>query len=97
MGVICRKRAEDARKSLAQLTPTERRLLEKLGGHWAATLEPIEELAREIVNPLRLVLDDAARALERPGFSQRGTDSSQCDAAGAANDDEARFETEELV
>ncbi|MCY1288793.1 hypothetical protein D9M68_462240 [compost metagenome] len=72
-GVISRQRGVDGRKSVIQLTPAGKMLVAKLNSHWAATFEAIEHLEEEIGYPLRRVLEDTARALERQGFSQRVT------------------------
>nr|WP_294971716.1 MarR family transcriptional regulator [uncultured Pseudomonas sp.] len=70
-GVISRQRGDDGRKSVIQLTPAGKRLVSTLNSHWAATFEAIEQLENEIGHPLRRVLEDTAKALERQGFSQR--------------------------
>lgn len=72
-GLISRHRVEDGRKSGIQLTPYGEELVAKLNRHWAATFEVIEQLEEEIGHPLRRALEDAARALEQQGFSQRLT------------------------
>ena len=86
-GVIFRQRGEDGRKSLIQLTPAGKTLLGKLDSHWAATFEAIEQLEEEIGHPLRRVLEDAARALQRQGFSQRLSHIKQNLATGASHDE----------
>ncbi|MGE8358907.1 MarR family winged helix-turn-helix transcriptional regulator [Pseudomonas sp.] len=86
-GVICRGRCEDARKSVIQLTLAGKRLVSTLNTHWAATFEAIEQLEAEIGYPLRRVLEDTARALEKQGFSQRLSHVKQCLAAGVPHDE----------
>ncbi|MBF0675510.1 MarR family transcriptional regulator [Pseudomonas sp.] len=86
-GVISRQRGEDARKSVIQLTPVGKKLVAKLSTHWTATFKVIEQLEEEIGYPLRSVLKDTARALERQGFSQRLTLIKQNLAAGGTNDE----------
>lgn len=70
-GLITRHSGEDARRSVIQLTPAGKALVTQLNDHWAATFEAIEHLEREIGYPLRHVLEQTARALEKTGFSQR--------------------------
>jgi DNA-binding MarR family transcriptional regulator len=72
-GVISRHRVEDGRKSSIRLTPHGKELVAKLNQHWSATFAVIEELEEEIGHPLRRILEDAAKALERQGFAQRLT------------------------
>ncbi|EJU0637227.1 MULTISPECIES: MarR family winged helix-turn-helix transcriptional regulator [Pseudomonadota] len=72
-GVISRHRVEDGRKSSIRLTPHGKELVAKLNQHWSATFAVIEELEGEIGHPLRRILEDAAKALERQGFAQRLT------------------------
>jgi DNA-binding MarR family transcriptional regulator len=84
-GVITRQRAEDGRKSVLQLTPTGKKLVSKLNAHWAATFEAIEQLESEIGHPLRRVLEDAARALEAQGFSERLSHAKHALKTGAAS------------
>ena len=86
-GIICRQRCEDARKSVIQLTQAGKKLVSKLNTHWAATFEAIEQLEEEIGYPLRRVLEDTARALEKQGFSQRLSHVKQCLAAGVPSDE----------
>lgn len=84
-GVITRQRGEDGRKSVLQLTPAGKRLVNKLNAHWRATFEAIEQLESEIGHPLRRVLQEAATALQQRGFAQRLHDIKQGLATGAAN------------
>lgn len=86
-GVICRQRCEDARKSVIQLTPAGQELVSQLNVHWAATFEAIEQLEDEIGYPLRRVLEDTARALEKQGFSQRLSHAKQTLATGVSRDE----------
>jgi len=70
-GLISRRALEDGRKSGIQLTPHGRALVRKLERHWVATFAAIGGLEDEIGHPLRQVLEDTARALERQGFADR--------------------------
>lgn len=86
-GVISRQRGEDGRKSVIRLTPSGKKLVAKLDSHWSATFGLIEQLEEEIGYPLRRVLEDTARALERQGFSQRLSSIKQSLAALGADDE----------
>lgn len=70
-GLISRHAVNDGRKSGIQLTTNGHTLVGKLEQHWVATFAAIAHLEKEIGHPLRRVLEDAARALEREGFSAR--------------------------
>jgi DNA-binding MarR family transcriptional regulator len=70
-GVITRQRGEDGRKTFVHLTAHGESLLCKLDAHWQATFATIEQLEEEIGHPLRQVLEDTAKALQRQGFAQR--------------------------
>ena len=72
-GLISRRALNDARKSGIQLTAAGRTLVAKLERHWVATFAAIARLEEEIGYPLRQVLEVAAQALERQGFSARVT------------------------
>jgi hypothetical protein len=48
-------------------------LVGKLEWHWAATFAAIDKLEADIGYPFRRVLEAAANALEREGFSARIT------------------------
>ncbi len=70
-GLVERHGLEDGRKTSVRLTPAGTQLLKTLTPHWENTFAAIEALEREIGHPLRRVLQDAARALERHGFGER--------------------------
>ncbi|WP_018229897.1 MarR family winged helix-turn-helix transcriptional regulator [Methyloversatilis universalis] len=70
-GLLERHALQDGRKSGIGLTAAGAALVEQLERHWAATFSAIEGLEDEIGHPLRQILDAAARALEREGFSAR--------------------------
>ncbi|QAU35672.1 MarR family transcriptional regulator [Janthinobacterium sp. 17J80-10] len=70
-GLISRHAVDDGRKSRIQLTAVGRTLVGKLERHWAVTFAAIASLEEEIGYPLRQVLEAAAKALEREGFSDR--------------------------
>lgn len=69
--LIVREALDDGRKSRIRLTPSGRKLVQKLEQHWIATLAAIEALEVEIGYPLRQVLAETAKALEQQGFSTR--------------------------
>lgn len=70
-GFLAREGVEDGRKSALRLTEQGDELLAQLRRHWQITFAAIEALEAEIGHPLRLVLEDAANALEREGFARR--------------------------
>jgi DNA-binding MarR family transcriptional regulator len=70
-GLISRHALNDGRKSAIQLTAAGRALVGKLEQHWKATFTAIDRLEQEIDYPVRRVLEAAAEALEREGFSAR--------------------------
>lgn len=70
-GLIARHAVEDGRKSGIRLTAAGRSLVAKLERHWRATFGAIDGLEQEIGYPLRQVLEAAAEALQREGFSAR--------------------------
>lgn len=70
-GLISRYALDDGRKSGIRLTAAGRALVERLEPHWAVTFRAIGALEKEIGHPLRRVLQDAARALERQSFTER--------------------------
>ncbi|MGY2257663.1 MarR family winged helix-turn-helix transcriptional regulator [Pseudomonas sp. SDO55104_S430] len=70
-GLISRQRGVDGRKTVIQLTPAGSAVVKQLKSHWFATFEAIEHLEEEIGYPLRRVLEEAAKALENRGFSER--------------------------
>jgi DNA-binding MarR family transcriptional regulator len=70
-GLITRHAVNDGRKSGIQLTEAGQALVTKLEQHWMATFDAIANLETEIGYPLRQVLEAAAQALERQGFSAR--------------------------
>ncbi|CAH0200986.1 hypothetical protein SRABI118_01735 [Massilia sp. Bi118] len=72
-GLIARHALEDGRKSGIRLTAAGRTLVGKLERHWVATFAAIDRLEAELGYPLRQVLEAAAEALEREGFSARVT------------------------
>jgi DNA-binding MarR family transcriptional regulator len=72
-GLISRHALDDGRKSAIQLTAAGRKLVDRLERHWVATFAAITKLEEEIGYPLRRVLETAAEALEREGFSARVT------------------------
>jgi DNA-binding MarR family transcriptional regulator len=72
-GLISRQALDDGRKSAIRLTAAGRTLVGKLERHWIATFAAIDRLEEEIGYPLRRMLEAAAEALEREGFSARVT------------------------
>jgi DNA-binding MarR family transcriptional regulator len=72
-GLIARHALGDGRKSAIELTAAGRALAGKLERHWTATFAAIDKLEADIGHPLRRVLEAAAAALEREGFSARIT------------------------
>lgn len=76
-GLIVRHPLDDGRKSGIRLTPAGRQLVGKLERHWIATFAVIADLEKEIGQPLRRILADAAAALERRGFAQRLADAGE--------------------
>jgi DNA-binding MarR family transcriptional regulator len=72
-GLIARHALDDGRKSGIRLTAAGRTLVGKLEQHWSATFAAIDRLEEEIGYPVRRVLETAAEALEREGFSTRVT------------------------
>jgi DNA-binding MarR family transcriptional regulator len=70
-GLISRHALGDGRKSAIQLTEAGRTRVGKLERHWLATFAAIDRLEEEIGYPVRRVLEAAAEALEREGFSSR--------------------------
>lgn len=72
-GLTARHAVNDGRKSAIQLTEAGQVLVAKLEQHWVATFTAIARLEDEIGYPLRQVLEGAAQALERQGFSARIT------------------------
>jgi DNA-binding MarR family transcriptional regulator len=72
-GLISRQALDDGRKSGIRLTAAGRTLVGKLERHWIATFAAIGRLEEEIGYPLRRMLEAAAEALEREGFSARVT------------------------
>jgi DNA-binding MarR family transcriptional regulator len=72
-GLIARHALGDGRKSAIELTAAGRALVGKLERHWVATFAAIDRLEADIGYPLRRVLEAAAAALEREGFSARIT------------------------
>jgi DNA-binding MarR family transcriptional regulator len=72
-GLISRQALDDGRKSGIRLTAAGRTLVGKLERHWIATFAAIDRLEQEIGYPLRRMLEAAAEALEREGFSARVT------------------------
>lgn len=70
-GLIARHALDDGRKSAILLTAAGRTLVGKLERHWVATFAAIDKLEEDIGYPLRRVLEAAAEALEREGFSAR--------------------------
>jgi len=72
-GLIERHPLDDGRKSGIRLTAAGRTLVGKLERHWEATFAAIAGLERELGSPLRQILEAAAEALEREGFSARVT------------------------
>jgi MarR family transcriptional regulator, organic hydroperoxide resistance regulator len=70
-GLISRYLVPDGRKSGIRLTQAGRALVERLEPHWATTFRAIATLEKEIGHPLRRVLEETARALERRGFAER--------------------------
>lgn len=72
-GLIARNALGDGRKSAIELTAAGRTLVGKLERHWAATFAAIDTLEADIGYPFRRVLEAAAAALEREGFSARIT------------------------
>jgi DNA-binding MarR family transcriptional regulator len=70
-GLITRHAVDDGRKSGIQLTDAGQALVTKIEQHWVATFGAIANLEAEIGYPLRQVLEAAAQALERQGFSAR--------------------------
>ena len=83
-GLIARHAVSDARKSGIALTATGLALVEQLEQHWVATFAAIDRLEAEMGHPLRQVLQSAAQALERQGFSER-ISAVKALAAGAAD------------
>jgi DNA-binding MarR family transcriptional regulator len=70
-GLISRQALDDGRKSAIRLTAAGRNLVGKLERHWIATFAAIDRLEEEIGYPVRRMLEAAAEALEREGFSAR--------------------------
>ena len=70
-GLVSRHALGDGRKSAIELTPAGRTLVDKLERHWTATFAAIAGLEHEIGHPVLAMLEAAATALEREGFSSR--------------------------
>lgn len=70
-GLVARHPLGDGRKSAIELTPAGRALVDQLEQHWTATFAAIAGLEREIGHPVLKMLEAAATALERDGFSSR--------------------------
>jgi len=70
-GLVSRHPLADGRKSAIRLTAAGEALVARLQRHWLATFDAIAALEEEIGHPLRRVLEDTARALERQGFAER--------------------------
>lgn len=81
-GLVARHALDDGRKSAIRLTAAGRSLVRKLERHWLATFDAIDRLEEEIGYPVRRMLEAAAEALEREGFSARLMDAKKAAKAG---------------
>ena len=70
-GILHKVALEDGRKSRLQLTEKGDALVAGLQPHWQTLFVAIAELEKETGHPLRAILQDTARALERQGFDER--------------------------
>jgi MarR family transcriptional regulator, organic hydroperoxide resistance regulator len=70
-GLVTRKKGEDARSRIVDLTQKGRILHTRLSAHWAARFEAIDELETEIGASLRATLTDAIEALHAEDFATR--------------------------
>jgi DNA-binding MarR family transcriptional regulator len=70
-GLVSRHELADGRKTGVRTTAKGKRLLTVLVPHWEVTFAAIDALEEEVGYPLRQVLENTAKALEREGFAAR--------------------------